>query len=56
MIGHRPAEHELFYPESDLARRYGAESPQPTPDPMAAYSGVSPWEPVEPPPWPIGER
>jgi uncharacterized cupin superfamily protein len=53
MIGHRPTEHELFYPESELARRYGAESPEPTPDPKVAYSDVGPRQPIDTPPWPL---
>ena len=41
MIGHRPeGGPELFYPESELARQYNAESPEPTPDPRVAYSDV----------------
>jgi uncharacterized cupin superfamily protein len=52
MIGHRPADHELFYPESELARSYGAEAPEPTPDPKVAYSDVPSWEPIDPPEWP----
>jgi uncharacterized cupin superfamily protein len=53
MIGHRPAEEELFYPESELARRYGAESPEPTPDARVAYSDLSPWREIDPPEWPL---
>jgi hypothetical protein len=53
MIGHRPTEHELFYPESELARRYGAESPEPTPEPKIAYSDVGPRQPIDAPPWPL---
>lgn len=54
-IGHRPGRdnHELFYPSSELARRYGAESPEPTADPRVAYSDVSPRVPIDPPEWPI---
>jgi len=51
-IGHRPATHDLFYPASDLARRHGAEAPEPTPDPRVAYSDVEPRKPVAAPPWP----
>ena len=54
MIGHRPAEHSLYYPESELARRYGAETPEPTPEPRVAYSDVAPREPIEAPDWPVG--
>jgi uncharacterized cupin superfamily protein len=52
-IGHRPADHDLHYPASDLARRYGAETPEPTDDPRVAYSDLSPPRPVEAPEWPI---
>lgn len=55
MIGHRPGEHRLFYPESEMARRFGAESPEPTPDPRIAYSDVSRRQPIDAPPWPAGE-
>ena len=44
MIGHRPQREQLFYPANDLARKYGAEAPEPTPDPHVAYSDVTPWE------------
>ena len=54
MIGHRPADHRLFYPESALAREYGAESPEPTSEPRVAYSDVPPTEEIRPPKWPIG--
>jgi uncharacterized cupin superfamily protein len=55
MIGHRPAEpQELFYPESELARPYGAEAPEPTPDPRVAYGDVPPREEIPAPEWPLG--
>lgn len=41
------------YPESELARRYGAESPEPTPDERVAYSDISPWREIEPSEWPL---
>lgn len=53
MIGHRPARHDLFYPESELARRYGAEAPEPTPDPKVAYSDVTRREKIDSPEWPL---
>ena len=53
MIGHRPADVEIFYPESDLARRPGAEAPKPTSVIKEAYSDVPRWEKTEIPPWPI---
>ena len=53
MIGHRPAKDRVYYPQSELARRYGAETPQPTPEPHVAYSDVARWEDTEPPSWPI---
>jgi uncharacterized cupin superfamily protein len=52
MIGHRPAKEQLWYPESELARRHGAETPEPTPEPRVAYSDVTRWEETEPPTWP----
>lgn len=52
-IGHRPADHQLYYPRSEAARRYGAESPEPTPDPKVAYSGMTRWEKTERPEWPL---
>lgn len=52
MIGHRPDSHELFYPESELARGYGAEAPEPTENPRVAYSDVAPRTETEPPEWP----
>jgi uncharacterized cupin superfamily protein len=53
MIGHRPQEHELFYPESELARKYGAESPEPTADPRVAYGDVGPRKEIDAPEWPV---
>ena len=52
-IGHRADPEELFYPASALARLYGAEAPEPTPDPRVAYSDTPPRAPVEAPPWPL---
>ena len=53
-VGHRePDDVGLFYPASELARRFGAESPEPTADPKVAYSDVPRREPVEAPAWPI---
>ncbi len=54
IIGHRPAQPRLYYPESELARRFGAEAPEPTDDPKVAYSDVPPRGKVEAPAWPIG--
>jgi uncharacterized cupin superfamily protein len=55
MIGHRPAKHELHYPALELARRYGAETPQPTDDPRVAYADVAKYEPLVHPSWPLEE-
>jgi uncharacterized cupin superfamily protein len=53
--GHRELpDVELFYPASELARRYNAESPRPTPDPEVAYSDVTRRQPVGAPRWPLG--
>jgi uncharacterized cupin superfamily protein len=51
-LGYRADPEVLFYPASDLARRYGAESPEPTSDPAIAYSDVKKREAMETPPWP----
>lgn len=51
-IGHRPADHPLFYPSNEIAKRFGAEAPEPTSDPKVAYSDVAPRAPVDPPDWP----
>ena len=51
-IGHRPEKVEIFYPESEMARRHNAEAPEPTPDPRVAYSDVQRWQPAEPT-WPV---
>jgi uncharacterized cupin superfamily protein len=53
MIGHRPAGIELCYPASDLARKHGSESPEPTPDPRVAYRDARTPEPIEAPGWPL---
>lgn len=54
-IGHRPQpeDEQIFYPASELARRYGAESPEPTPDPKVAYSDITRSQPCDPPRWPV---
>jgi uncharacterized cupin superfamily protein len=52
-IGYRADPEELFYPASELARRYGAEAPRPTPDPEIAYSDVNKRFPVDAPEWPL---
>ncbi len=52
-IGHRKGDaQELFYPESGLARKYGAEAPEPTPDPRVAYGDVGRPEEIPSPGWP----
>ena len=54
IVGHRePDEVELFYPASELARRYGAEAPEPTAEPTVAYSDTGRRQPVEPANWPL---
>ncbi|MBD3867566.1 MAG: hypothetical protein IFK94_05525 [Acidobacteria bacterium] len=54
MIGHHPEKHDLFYPESELARKYGAESPESTPDPRVAYADVERPTPMDrSPEWPL---
>lgn len=54
MIGHRPADHELYYPASELARQHGAETAEPTADPRIAYRDVTRSEPIDAPEWPRG--
>lgn len=54
IIGHRePGGVALFYPESELARRFDAEAPEPTSEPRVAYSDVTRRAPSEPPEWPV---
>ncbi len=54
MIGHHPEKHDLFYPESELARKYGAESPESTPAPRVAYADVERPTPMDrSPEWPL---
>jgi uncharacterized cupin superfamily protein len=53
MIGHRPEKHELFYPHDEVARRHGAQSPEPTPDPRVAYGDISPRQEIDAPEWPV---
>ena len=54
-LGHRPdaGRQALYYPASDLARQFGAEAPEPTPDPNVAYSDVAPRAKTDPPDWPV---
>jgi len=53
MIGHRPKDVEIFYPDNELARRHGAETSEPTPDPKVAYADAPRWEPTDAPDWPV---
>ena len=55
-IGHRPGKgkEQLFYPASELAARYNAQAPEPTPDPRVAYSDVQQRAETDPPKWPVG--
>ena len=52
IVGHRDNPETLFYPASELARRYNAESPEPTADPEVAYADVLRRQPGEGPEWP----
>ena len=52
-VGYRDDPERLFYPASELARRYGAEAPEPTPDPAVAYADVKKRELVASPRWPL---
>jgi uncharacterized cupin superfamily protein len=53
MIGHRPGQHDLYYPRHEKARAVNAETPEPTPDPRVAYSDVGRRQKIEPPTWPL---
>jgi len=53
-IGHRRhEEHRYFYPESELAEKYGAEAPEPTGQIPVAYSDVAPRKKLDRPEWPL---
>lgn len=54
-IGHRPESGmpALYYPKSELAARYGAETPEATSSPAVAYAEVDRRAPVDPPRWPL---
>ncbi|MHC4513530.1 MAG: cupin domain-containing protein [Planctomycetota bacterium] len=57
MIGDRPQGHELFYPNSELARKHGAETAEPSSDPLVAYAGAKAFEPCDAPDWlPSGKQ
>ena len=51
-IGDRADGKEIGYPASTLAREHGAEAPEPTTDPKAAYADVPSWGPTDTPDWP----
>lgn len=53
MIGHRPSEHELCYPASELASRYGASAAKETADPREAYGGLPVFGETADPVWPL---
>ena len=53
MVGHRPQDHELYYPHHEVARRHGAQAPEPTADAREAYRNVERPHPIPPPPWPV---
>lgn len=53
MIGHRPEQHELFYPQLEAAARFNAEAPEATPDPKVAYSDVQRSGSIDAPRWPL---
>jgi uncharacterized cupin superfamily protein len=52
MIGHRPTEHQLYYPKNEAAKGLGAETPEATPEPRVAYADVQRPAATETPPWP----
>jgi uncharacterized cupin superfamily protein len=51
MVGRRSAERTLFYPSSDLARRYGASVDTETSSPNEAYAPFQHWQPERPDRW-----
>jgi uncharacterized cupin superfamily protein len=51
-IGHRPPDHELFYPHHELAAKHGAQAVKETSDPKEAYADTE-WKPCDPPAWPL---
>ena len=54
MIGHRRGDAQRYwYPESEVARRHGAQVPQPTDQIPVAYSDVTPSVPLDRPEWPL---
>jgi len=54
MIGHRCGDAQRYwYPESEVARRHGAQVPQPTDQIPVAYSDVTPSVPLDRPEWPL---
>ena len=53
-IGHRRnKEHRYWYPKSELARRHGAEVPEPTDQIPVAYADVAPPVKLDRPEWPL---
>lgn len=52
-IGARREGKAIFYPNSETARRYGAQSPEPTDEPRTAYSDLPRPESIDSPagPW-----
>lgn len=52
MIGARPQDRTIRYPESAAARAHGAEVAAPTDDPGAAYAPFPGWEVRRPESWP----
>ena len=52
-IGKRPVD-QIFYPQSEMAAKHGAQAPEPTDKIEVAYSDLTePRKPVENPAWPL---
>ena len=51
MVGARSEDEQLFYPVSELARRYGASSARDTPSPEEAYAPFPEREAARPDSW-----
>jgi uncharacterized cupin superfamily protein len=51
MVGSRTGERGIDYPDSELARRYGAGVDEPTGSPSEAYGPFPHWQPGRPEGW-----
>jgi len=54
-VGHRKGdEHRYYYPQSEVARKHGAEAPEPTDQIPVAYRDVARATELEDVEWPLG--